>query len=152
MAFSSSVRHGTTTCNLIDKFSKSFESTSYQSRRNTPILFSIRLNIHLWVISTFVINLFFIFLILLIHYINYLMAILNLFGNLFGLTKILATLFNHKTLYVHLQHCIGPISLQHWWLIQIPHKILWMPSLKREETPLLITQKPFLFHIQRFLQ
>jgi len=152
MAFSSSVRHGTTTCNLIDKFSKSFESTSYQSRRNTPILFSIhfsiRLNIHLWVISTFVINLFFIFLILLIHYINYLMAILNLFG----LTKILATLFNHKTLYVHLQHCIGPISLQHWWLIQIPHKILWMPSLKREETPLLITQKPFLFHIQRFLQ
>jgi len=96
----------------------------------------------------FVISLFFIFLILLVPYVIYLIDILHLFGQ----KNIIATLFSSTKDFAHLQYCIWPISLNHLRVIHIPHKMLWVPCLNREDTPLLITHKIFLFYIKICLQ
>ena len=172
MTLSSSVGHGTLTCNMSDKFSKFSKNTSYKSKWRSHILVRLQFPISalwssqrvfnqiqsaskhwsnghyllqlgiskdFWVASISIVSSFPIFHSLLILCIISQIVLLHLSW----LKKKLVTFLSSKTTSAHPLFYIYQTSPNPLRSILMPHNMLLVPYLNREDAPLITTLKPF---------
>ena len=172
MTFSSSVGHGTLTCDMFDKFSKFSKKTSCKSKGRIHILVRLQFPIlalwstqrvfnHIqptsnywsnglyllqirnwksfWVASISIVSSFPIFHSLLVLCIISQIVLLHLSW----LKKKLVTFLSSKMTFAHPLFYIYQTSPNPLRLILMPHNMLLVPYLNREDAPLITTLKPF---------